>query len=444
MTDINAFNQAMEELFSLGRFGIKLGLETISAMLKGIGDPHLRIQCIHIAGTNGKGSVAQNTASILQAAGYKVGVYTSPHLVHINERFTVNGRPISDDEVLEAYQAVKSVSGLERHATFFEYTTAMALYAFDKAGVDYAVMETGMGGRLDATNVLKPELCIITNISVEHEMYLGNTIAQIAYEKAGIIKPGVPVVTGVRQPDAIKAVEKAAAENEAPLYRMGKDFKTRRLQGGGFNFYGQDHAWKGLQCRLKGEYQIPNASLALAGCQALTKRGAKITEEQAKAGLEQVKWPGRLETIQKSPMVILDGAHNLAAMKVLTKYLAETFADRDVTVITGFLDDKPYKKMLPMLEALAAKIIITRPKIGRAVETKELTPLIRNKKDRFVEKPSVEEAVKYALENARDTDVIVVAGSLYIVGEARQTLQDMGLIQDESFSSLSPRNLGPG
>ena len=380
----------------------------------------------------------------MRAAGYTVGVYTSPHLVHINERFTVNGAPISDQEVLEAYQAVKNVSGLERQATFFEYTTAMALYAFNKANVDYAVMETGMGGRLDATNVLTPELSIITNVSIEHEMYLGNTIAQIAYEKGGIIKKNTPVVTGVRQPAAIQTMEGIAREKNAPLFRMGKDFKTRRLPGGGFTFYGQDQTWKGLHCSLKGEYQIPNASLALAGCQVLIKQGAVMTEDHVRKGLEQVKWPGRLETIQESPMVILDGAHNLAAMKVLTKYLAETFADRDLTVITGFLDDKPYKIMLPMLDALAARMIITRPKIGRAVETEALLALIRDKKERFVEKPTVEKAVQFALSTAKESDVIVIAGSLYIVGEARQALQDLGMIKGEAFSSLSPRNLGPG
>ncbi|MBI9075574.1 MAG: bifunctional folylpolyglutamate synthase/dihydrofolate synthase [Desulfatibacillum sp.] len=443
MTNTNNFDQAMGELFSLGRFGIKLGLETISALLEGINNPHLRLKCIHIAGTNGKGSVAQTTASILRAAGYKVGVYTSPHLVHVNERFAVNGQPISDQEVLDAYQAVKNVTGLERQATFFEYTTAMALYAFDKANVDYAVMETGMGGRLDATNILKPEVCIITNVSVEHEMYLGSTIAEIAMEKGGIIKESTPVVTGVRQPTAIKMVDKIAKNKSAPLYLMGRDFKTRRLPGGGFSFYGQDATWKRLNCLLKGEYQIPNASLALAGCQVLITRGAKINEEHVRTGLEQVKWPGRLETVLESPMVILDGAHNLAAMKVLTKYLSGAFADRKITVITGFLDDKPYKRMLPMLDALADKMILTRPQINRAMEPEALAVLLPESQGRIVTQPSVEKAVQYALDHANQSDVIVIAGSLYIVGEAKQALQAMGLVEDLSNSSLSPRNMGP-
>ena len=428
MNENNEFNAAMDELFALGRFGIKLGLETISQMLAGINDPHKKINCIHIAGTNGKGSVAQNIAYILMAAGYKVGVYTSPHLVHVNERFAINGQPISDEQVLEAYEAVKGVKGLDRQATFFEYTTAMALYAFDKAGVDWAVMETGMGGRLDATNVLSPKLCVITNVSIEHEMYLGSTLAEIAFEKGGIIKPETPVVTGVSQKNAVKVMKDISAERSAPLYRMGSAFSSRKQKDGGFSYYGMDLAWKGLSLKLAGEHQIPNATLALAACEVLIGQGAEISEDHIRQGLLNVKWPGRLEEVAHEPRIILDGAHNLAAMKVLVKHLKETYGKNKLIIVTGFLDDKPYAKMLPMLEELADWLIITKPEINRALDPQVLVDLLPPGPKHVTVVPIVGDAVKRAMDDAKPENIIVIAGSLYVVGEARQALTEMGLV----------------
>lgn len=428
MTKQQKYDKAIAELFALGRFGIKLGLDTITAMLEGVGKPHLKLNCIHIAGTNGKGSVAQALAAILKAAGYKVGVYTSPHLIDINERFVIDGQPISDSDVLDAYEAIKNASKLDRQPTFFEYTTAMALYAFDKAEVDWAVMETGMGGRLDATNILKPKLSIITNISVEHEMYLGNTIAKIAYEKAGIIKKNTPIITGVRQKSAIKVVKEAAKKQNAPIFRFGQAFSTRRLKNGKFSYYGMDNTWKGLLFSLVGDHQAPNAALALAGCEVLISSGADINEQHVRKGLAKTSWPGRLEKVCDSPQIILDGAHNLAAMRVLSKYLSATYTGKKIIIITGFLDDKPYPKMLSMLENLADRILITRPKINRAVEPETLVDLLKQSSAKIYTFPEVANAVKHAVKTAAPSDVIVVAGSLYVVGEARQALLQMGLL----------------
>ncbi|MBS0014393.1 MAG: bifunctional folylpolyglutamate synthase/dihydrofolate synthase, partial [Desulfobacterales bacterium] len=259
------YDQCLAEMFGLRRFGIKLGLDIIDAMLDGLGRPERKFACIHVAGTNGKGSIASALAAILQAAGLRVGLYTSPHLVRFNERICINNQYISDQEVVNAWHAARAAAPKEREATFFEYTTAMALYAFARADVDWAVIETGMGGRMDATNILQPRLCIISNISLEHRFYLGSTIAQITGEKAGIIKPNTPVITGVHQKSAIEVVEKTAAQNNAPVFRKGRDFRIRRnpkADAGNFRFTytGIDHKWTDMRSSLQGIHQLDNAS----------------------------------------------------------------------------------------------------------------------------------------------------------------------------------------
>ncbi len=258
------YEKCLETMFSLHRFGIKLGLDVMQNILSGLDHPQHRFRSIHVAGTNGKGSVASMISAILQKAGFTVGLYTSPHLIHFNERIRINGRPVTNREVVAAFQAVQGVHSGDREPTFFEFATAMALYAFGERPVDWAVIETGMGGRLDATNMLAPELSIITNISIEHREYLGHTIAEIAGEKAGIIKQATPVVTGVKQPAAIRVVEAKAAALQAPCYRQGPDFRCRRQSDGHFTYYGIDHKWPGLATPLLGEHQVSNAGLALA------------------------------------------------------------------------------------------------------------------------------------------------------------------------------------
>ena len=215
-------------MFALGRFGIKLEMDTVTGILQRLGSPEKTFHCVHVAGTNGKGSIASTIAGILQATGLKTGLYTSPHLIHFNERFAVNGIPVSDDEIVDAYLAVKAADIGERQATFFELATAMGFYLFALKKVQWAVIETGMGGRLDATNVLTPALSIITNISIEHTDYLGNTLAEIAGEKAGIIKSGVPLITGVTQDEALNVIRRTAREQDAPMYLMERNFQPPR------------------------------------------------------------------------------------------------------------------------------------------------------------------------------------------------------------------------
>ena len=422
-TASDTYNRSLERMFNLRRFGIKLGLDTIQSMLAGLGNPQDDFRSIHIAGTNGKGSIAATLSSILQSAGYKVGLYTSPHLVRFNERICINQEPISDADVLTAYEAVD----LDRHAgrepTFFEYTTAMALYEFSRKKVDWAVIETGMGGRLDATNIIRPLISIISNVSLEHRQYLGNTIAQIAREKGGIIKSQTPVISGVTQPSAVKVIAEIATGRSAPLFLHGKAFRTRRNRNGTFNYVGIENVWQNFKTALSGRFQVDNAALVLAACEILNSRDlAAISLENIRNGFARTKWPGRLEIITTAPLVILDGAHNQAAARKLGAYLCENLKGRRLTLVTGILDDKPYKSMLKSLLPHCRRAIITRPRIDRGLAPEKLYAVAKEILPDVIIMPDVDSAVTAAIENASPRDAVCIAGSLYVVGEAKETL----------------------
>jgi dihydrofolate synthase / folylpolyglutamate synthase len=417
------YNDCLTKMFSLRRFGIKLGLDVISDILNQMGNPQRRYECIHIAGTNGKGSVASTLATILRIAGYRVGLYTSPHLVHFNERILIDGEPISNEGVAAAYTAVEKAHQGDREPTFFEFSTAMALFEYARQQVDWAVIETGMGGRLDATNVLTPKLSIITNISLEHQSYLGNTIATIAGEKGGIIKEKVPVITGARQPSAVKVFTRIAEERSAPIYRLSDSFRIRQHPKGDFSYYGIDHEWKHLRTGLQGRHQAGNAALVLAACELLMREGARITPSQIQEGLLTNKWPGRLESVSQSPLVLLDGAHNLSAVRCLTQYLESHFAGRNITLVTGILDDKAYPAMLRKLLPLCKKAIFTRPKIDRALPPETFLRVANEIISDTTVIEDVATAVEHALQISSTDDVICITGSLYLVGEVKEAIE---------------------
>ncbi len=410
-------------MYGLQRFGIKLGLTTIRKILSGLGNPHQAYACIHVAGTNGKGSVASSLSSILYRSGYKTGLYTSPHLVRFNERIQINGRQISNKNVVAAYNAVKGVHHGRREPTFFEFATAMALYEFARQKVDWAVIETGMGGRLDATNVIQPELAIITNISIEHRQYLGNTVDKIAAEKAGIIKYRKPVITAISQKNAYGVVEKIAAGKKAPLFRLGRDFRVRRHHPGTFSYYGIDTVWHNLQTALQGSYQADNAALVLAACELLDAGKTKLGLDNIKKGLTTNHWPGRLETVSKDPLIILDGAHNQAAAGNLARFLATKLAGREITLVLGILDDKPYKMMLKSLLPLASRVVLTRAKIDRALDPQRLMDVAQNYNIESHLVADVAGAVKCAIDLCPPDGAICIAGSLYVVGEAKEAFE---------------------
>ena len=425
--DQDLYCESLKELFSLGRFGIKLGLETITAMLDAVGNPQERFRAVHIAGTNGKGSVAAGLASVLHRAGFRVGVYTSPHLVSINERFCVDGRPVTDGEVLESYLALKKTKGLDRSPTFFEYTTAMAFRMFAALGVDWAVVETGMGGRLDATNVIRPELSVITNISREHQFYLGGTVARIAAEKGGIIKEGVPVVTAARQKSVVAVLSRIAEERRAPLYLLGRDFSARRRRDGSFDYRGLGQRLTGVGKALPGAHQVTNAALVMAAAEILSKAGVNIPEEAVRAGLKSVRWLGRLSEVSRSPRIILDGAHNRDAMGRLAAHLDRSTPPARLIVVAGFLEDKPYARMMGELAARCRRIHLTSPSVDRAVSPERVLELcpVPGGKVRVAE--NVAEALSAALSEAGLNDTVLVTGSLYMVGEALVALRERGL-----------------
>jgi dihydrofolate synthase/folylpolyglutamate synthase len=411
-------------MFALRRFGIKLGLTTIRRMLAELGNPHRQYPCIHVAGTNGKGSVASNLAAILMRSGYRVGLYTSPHLVRFNERIKIDETEITNADIVRLYQRVRNALPIGRDPTFFEFTTAMALDEFSRRNVDWAVIETGMGGRLDATNILTPVLSIITNISLEHREYLGHTLREIAFEKAGIIKHRRPVVTGVRQASALAVVAGVALKRSAPLFRLGAQFRVRKTNGGRFTYYGMNHIWPDMASNLQGGYQIENAALTLAACEILIKKAPRINSSSIREGLITNRWPGRLELVCESPLVMLDGAHNLAAARQLAKHLTLHFTDRKITMVIGILDDKPYEAMLRLLLPKASRLIVTQAKINRALPPEKIVATARNLVSDIHIIADVGSALRYAMETAAPQSLTLVAGSLYVVGEAKATFEN--------------------
>jgi dihydrofolate synthase / folylpolyglutamate synthase len=415
----------LNEMYALRRFGIKLGLDTIGRILSGLGDPQEHFNAIHIAGTNGKGSVAATLASILNACGLRTGLYTSPHLVRFNERIVVDRQPISDENVLSAYRTVKAAAKVDREPTFFEFATAMAFHEFKCRKVEWAVVETGMGGRLDATNIIHPALSIITNVSVEHREYLGRRISQIAGEKAGIIKTGVPVVTAVRQKTAIAVVESVAAENSAPLFRLGRDFKMRRSAADTATYSGLNVRWRGLKTALRGGHQLENTALALAACDVLSPVIGVIESECLQRGLAETRWPGRLEQVLDRPLTLLDGAHNLIAARTLGRYLKTGLDGRAITLVVGILDDKPYREILSALVPHCRRVILTRPQIDRALPPEKLIPATSELTADWRVIPDVAAAVSHAINSSKPDDVVCIAGSLYVVGEAKAALENL-------------------
>jgi dihydrofolate synthase / folylpolyglutamate synthase len=419
-----AYKNCLNSMYGLKRFGIKLGLSTIKNILSSLGNPQNNYSCIHVAGTNGKGSVASALASILQEAGYKTGLFTSPHLVTFNERIRINNRMISNKNVIESYKAVKDVHKGEREPTFFEFSTAMALYEFSREKVDWAVIETGMGGRLDATNIIRPAVSVITNISIEHKAYLGNTIEKIAGEKGGIIKKSVPVITGAKQKNAVAVLKNIASKKRAPFYLYGKDFKTRRNKGEFFTYYGIQNVWPGMRTGLAGSHQIENAALVLAACEVL---GWKIDlpVEHIRNGLLKNNWPGRLEVVSTSPYIILDGAHNIGASRTLSRFLLEKFKGRKITVVTGMLDDKPYSAMLKNILSVANRAVLTKPIIERALEPEKLYEASKGIIKNIKIISDVKGAIDYAVRTASKNEVICITGSLYVVGEAKAAFSNL-------------------
>jgi len=445
------YSAALDYLFGLQRFGIKLGLTHITALLQHLGNPHQKFPSIHIAGSNGKGSTAAFLSSILQRAGYRVGLYTSPHLVDFSERIQINSLPIAKERVIALTEKIRE--GVETMArrgelwalldpsrrpqgfdpsratiTFFEFTTAMAFSYFWEERVEIGVIEVGMGGRLDATNVLDPLASLIASISLEHREYLGKTLWRIAQEKAGIIKTGRPLFTIAHQPRVLKIFEERCRELKAPLYVFGREFRAKRERSGSMVFEGRRCRWPHLSLGLLGRHQIRNAALALAAVEFLQESGWTIQESHVREGLREVRWPGRLELVARKPKILLDGAHNPGAARVLRRALEEEkdFRRRRLFLVIGVMADKDIRRMMGYLVPLANVVILTRPQMERAASLARLREEAHPFQKPMVEIEEVGAAVQYALSQAGEEDLVVISGSLFTVGEARRYLCQTG------------------
>ena len=392
------YAETIEYLVGIRLFGQKLGLETMHELLGQLGRPDRDLQFIHIAGTNGKGSVAAMCSSVLAQAGYRTGLYTSPHLVSLCERFQINGQPISEAAVVRLVEKLRPwlESAQPRPATFFEAVTILALEYFRENKVEVVVWETGLGGRLDATNVVTPLVSVITNIAFDHMQYLGPTLEQIAGEKAGIIKPGRPVVTGATGA-ALAVIQQVCAELQAPL----------TVVSAGLN-----------RTPLLGQHQARNCAVAEAAVRA---SGLKVSDEQLQIGLARTRWPGRFQIIRGEPIVVLDGAHNAAGATSLASALAEHFPGQRLAMVLGVLRDKNYAEMCQILAPVADMIACTRVNSERSNDPDLLAELCRHANPRADVRPFSDIASAYQAARASGA-VVVITGSLFLVGEAMSRL----------------------
>ncbi len=423
------YPETIDYLYGIRLFGQKLGLETMQYLLRLMGDPQHSLRFIHIAGTNGKGSVAAMLHAVLSRASYKTGLYTSPHLVSFCERFQINGHVIAEADVVRLVQQIKPLletvaTHPEFHApTFFEAVTAMALQHFHEQKIDVVVWETGLGGRLDATNVVTPLASIITNIAFDHTQYLGETLPEIATEKCGIIKPGVPVVTAAAVEEVLRVIRATAKAQDCPLTIVGQDMDARRLDE---DEHGQRVQLTSKKCDygpvtipLLGAHQAINCATAVA---ALEASGLSITPQQVTEGLLQTTWPGRFQIVNRHPTVVLDGAHNAAAAERLAATLRERCAGQKLTLILGVLRDKNYDQMCQILAPLVERIFCVPVRSERTCDPDQLARwcMAANPRLKITIVGSLTEAYTQACREK--AEAIVITGSLFLVGEALDRL----------------------
>ena len=404
--------EVLDYLYGLKKFGSKLRLEEMEKLVSVLDHPQKKFKSIHIAGTNGKGSTSAFLAQILQEAGYKVGLYTSPHLVNFNERIKINGKDISGQKIVELSEIMKrKVEENEIDTTFFEFTTAMAFQYFADEQVDFAVVEVGLGGRLDATSVIDPEICVITNISLEHTRVLGESKEEIAKEKAAIIKENKIVVTAETNETVLDIFNSVCNQKNSSLMVLDKELKFK-IEDSSFNE--QNFSVTGkindtFSIKMLGEYQIKNACLALLVADLL-----KISIDKIKLGLLNTFWAGRLQILQKNPLVMVDGAHNLEGIKNLVKFVKKI--DRKKILVLGIAEDKKLEEMVSLLVPLFDQIIITEGNFKPTpVEKLNEVVLKYNQNVKMIQ--DSKEAVEEALKLADEDDFVLVSGSLYLVGD---------------------------
>ncbi|MHC1727375.1 MAG: folylpolyglutamate synthase/dihydrofolate synthase family protein [Syntrophobacteraceae bacterium] len=344
---MSGYQESLNYLYGLQKYGIKFGLNSTEKLLERVGNPHRKLCCVHLAGTNGKGSTAAILSRLLWEHGLKTGLYTSPHLVRFTERFRINDQEVSAERILSVFEELRVTLDESQLPTFFEMVTAMAFLYFAEEETDVVVAETGMGGRLDATNVITPEISVITSVASDHQEFLGQTLASIAREKAGIIKQGVPVVTGALQPVVQGVLKTACLDRAARLYRYKSDFRVRRNLDGSFKYKGLNRQWPSLSINLRGPHQVNNAALALAALELLEQKGlVDLDQQKVERAIQDVRWPARLEILGMNPLIVLDGAHNPQGAESLRDALKESFTYRKLHLVLGIMADKDIRGIL--------------------------------------------------------------------------------------------------
>lgn len=440
------YQQALDFIFSytdyemLARFtydAATLDLTRMEHLLALLGNPHRRFRSVHIAGTKGKGSTAAMCDAILRAAGFHTGLYTSPHLHTFRERIRVDGRLLSQEDLLALVEQCRPAIEAVEDITTFEIITALGFLHFAQQEVEWAILETGLGGRLDATNIVSPDVTAITTLSYDHTELLGDTLALIAGEKAGIIKPGVPLVCAPQAPEAMQVIEDVCHQRQAELILVGRDWRWERTAGDltGQTLRVQEQAdghhppvvYENLRIPLLGQHQLLNATMAVALAETLRRRGVAIPEGAMGNGLAQVRWPGRLEVLQPHPCVVVDGAHNPDSVAKLVAALGEWFPHERMVLVFGASEDKDIEGMLKTLLPLSHCVITTQARHPRAADPHELAqmiaPLLRAGQFLAVSE-SVAGAVEQALAWAQAGDLVCGSGSIFVVGEVREALAD--------------------
>jgi dihydrofolate synthase/folylpolyglutamate synthase len=401
-------------------------LDHVEELLNRMGSPHLSARTVHIAGTKGKGSVAAMIAQVLTGSGYKTGLYISPHFHTIRERISIDGNLISEADFAAAMEEVKPfVESMRQDAalrqlTYFEALTALAFAYFRKKLVEFQVLEVGLGGRLDATNVVKPEVCIITPISLDHTQILGNTLKEIAREKAGIIKPGCRVVLSPQPEEAAAVIKDTCHEREAHVVQVGKEITCQKTGGDVFH---QSLAVKGrindynLRIPLLGDYQLENAAAAVAALEILASMGFAISATDIAQGMARVQWAGRFHILQQNPTVLVDGAHNVSSMRGLVRNVGAYFGRKRTLVVFGTSTDKDIPGIVSELVSLASQVIVTQASQSRAASPSTLAAEFRRRGVQTETSESVPQGISRALSEANSTDLVCVTGSLFVVGE---------------------------
>jgi dihydrofolate synthase/folylpolyglutamate synthase len=414
----------------LPRSGIVWDIRRIERLLARVGNPQYAAKTVHVTGTKGKGSTAAMIASMLTEAGYRTGLYTSPHLLSFTERIQVNGENIAESDwagltdFIRPHVEAENALGDLGELTTFEIMTAMAFVHFSNVKADYQVIEVGLGGRIDATNVVKPRVCVITSISYDHTDVLGDTLTSIAGEKAGIIKPGAVVVSAPQFPESMAVIERFCKEKGVRLIKVGADVKWER---GEFNEAGQSFQLQGMnrdyfvKLPLPGEHQVQNAAVAVAAVEVLADE--KITAENIAAGLDKLHWPGRLQILRREPRVVVDGAHNAYSMQRLGEALREYFKYDRLTLILGFGGDKDVAGMVAEAAKMADDIILVASRHPKSVKTPQLTEEFQKRGVQPRVADNVAAAVKLALAGAGPNDLIVAAGSVFVIAEVMEEVK---------------------